>query len=545
MSFKTMAKIPLGVSLIFLVSLLTSCVSQRSQTLHELNIPTNSFAYSPTPQKTLPAQQTPTPTPKTSPIPQSIQSALNECNLNQQASAMQPGQLPDWQQLGINACYNLSLNLLPDHYSYSGKEFLTYDNNSGHDLSYIVMRTYPNAPFGYGGSLVITDASIDGKAIRPQQMLPDNSAVRIQPEEPIQANTTVQIQLEFTGKIPHDFNSKSTYGIFGWSDPGPVISLADWYPILAGWENNNWVVSPVLSIGDAVVSNVALYQVNISMPENWKLATTGTEIKSTSDAGITSHQIVSGPVRDFAIAASPIFTLREEQVNNIRILLWGLPDTENAWAKALDVAKKSIITFSQRFGLYPYAELDIITVPLQNADGDEFPGLIFTRSGLYTNNGNDSYFSTVISHEISHQWWYGVVGSDVLSSPWQDESLATFSALLYFDQYSPAEYDGMLTYYNQHISDFEKTNGKESISNPVSSFLENDKAYTITVYFKGSLFLVELRKQIGDTFFFNALKTYYQQNQYTLASPTTLLSVFENTCGCNLNDFYRSWGLIH
>src|SRR5271157_165880 len=535
----------LAISPFLIVFILTSCAGHPAQYMPTLGTPAVSFSYSPTPQKTLPAQQTPTPTPKINPIPQSFQSALDECNLNQQTAAMQPDQLPDWQQLGINACYNLSLNLLPDQYSYSGKELLTYDNNSGHNLSYLVIRTYPNAPFGYGGSLNITYASIDGKAISPQQMLPDNSAVRIQPEKQIPANSTVQIQLEFTGKIPHDFNSKGVYGIFGWSDPGPVISLADWYPMLAGWENNDWVISPVLSIGDSVVSNVALYQVNINLPANWKLATTGSEIKSTSNAGTTSHQIVSGPVRDFAIAASPIFTLKEEQVNNIRIHLWGLPDTENAWGKALDVAKKSIITFSQRFGPYPYAELDIITVPLQNADGDEFPGLIFTRSGLYTNNGNDSYFSTVISHEISHQWWYGVVGSDVLSSPWQDEALATFSALLYFNQYSPAEYNGMLTYYNQHISDFEKTNGKESVSNPVSSFLNNDKAYTITVYFKGSLFLVELRKYLGDELFFKALKTYYQQNQYTLTSPATLLKTFENTCGCDLSDFYRTWGLIH
>jgi aminopeptidase N len=324
-----------------------------------------------------------------------------------------------------------------------------------------------------------------------------------------------------------------------------VIALANWFPILAGWENNNWVVSPVLSIGDAVVSNVALYRVNISLPDAWKLATTGSEIKTGSNAGITTHDIVSGPVRDFAIAASPNFTVQEEQVNNIRILLWGLPNTENAWAKALEVAKKSIITFTQRFGVYPYAELDIVTVPLQNADGDEFPGLVFTRSGLYINNGSSSYFSTVISHEVSHQWWYGVVGSDVLNSPWQDESLATFSALLYFDQYSPSEYAGMLTYYNQRVNDFEKANGNKSISDSVSAFANNDKAYTITIYFKGSLFLVELRKQLGDELFFKALQTYYQKDHYALASPTTLLSIFQQTCDCNLSDFYCNWGLVY
>jgi len=544
MSIIAFTKKTIWRTLILFVLILTSCESQQTQSLPTLKIPTNPFVLTLTPEKTLPTKQTPTLTQEVSPVPLPNHSVVGECNLDQQAAAMQPDQKAELQKLDINACYNLQLSLSPNQYTYTGSETLTYHNNSGRNLPFIVLRTYPNASVGFGGSLEITRSSVDGTTVLPKNMLPDNTAIQIQPEKPIPANSTVQIQLEFTGKIPKDFNSKDVYGIFGWSDPGPVIALADWFPILAGWENNDWVVSPVLSIGDAVVSNVAIYQVNVSLPEAWKLAATGSETKTSSNGGITIHTIVSGPVRDFAISASPNFSVKEEQVNNIRVRLWGLPGTENAWSKALDVAKKSVSTFTQRFGEYPYAELDIVTVPLQNADGDEFPGLVYTRSGLYINNGSNSYFSTVISHEISHQWWYGVIGSDVLSSPWQDESLATYSALLYFDLYSPSEYAGELTYYNQRLNIFEKANGKQFISNPVSAFSNNDKAYTITIYFKGSLFLVELHKQLGDELFFKALQTYYQKNQYTLASPDTLLGAFQQTCSCDLKEIYHNWGLV-
>jgi hypothetical protein len=530
---------------IFFVFMLASCVGHQVQTLPVLAIPTIPVEDTPTIEFTPSLQPSPTHSQITnSPLPPS-HSVLEECNVDRQMAAMQPNQKLDWLKLNINACYALRLNLFPDLHEYSGSEILTYQNNSGQDQTDIVLRTYANAQAGYGGSLNISKASLDGKPVSPQRLLPDNTALRIQPEKPIPTNSTVQIQLEFAGKIPQDFNSKSVYGIFGWSEPGPAIALANWFPILADWENNAWVLSPVLSIGDAVTSNIALYQVKVSLPDTWKIATTGVEINTGSNDGITTHEFVSGPVRDFAIATSPNFSVQEEQVNNVRILLWGLPNTENAWSKALEVAKKSMITFTDRFGVYPYAELDIVTVPLQNADGDEFPGLVFTRSSLYINSGSSSYFSTVISHEISHQWWYGVVGNDVLNSPWQDESLATFSALLYFDQYSPSEYSGMLTYYNQHVNDFEKTNGKKLISDPVSAFANNDKAYTIAIYFKGSLFLVELRKQLGDELFFKALQTYYQQNHYALSSPITLLNTFQQTCGCDLSDFYRNWGITY
>ncbi|MDR3577415.1 MAG: M1 family metallopeptidase [Anaerolineaceae bacterium] len=535
------------VNWLFIISVLvlTSCTGQQSRNSPTLEIPTNSVTLTSPPEKTPTSQTSPTlareiyPTP----IPVPDHSALDECNPTQQAEAMQPDQEPDWQKLAINACYDLQLSIDPNRYTYSGKENLIYTNNSGRDQAYIVLRTYPNAVFAYGGALNISNVTINGKTISTQEMLPDQTAVRIQPGEPITPGATIQIRLDFSGKIPADFNSKSVYGIFGWSDPGPVIALADWFPILAGWENNDWVVSPVLSIGDAVVSNTALYQVDISLPDAWKVASTGTEITSTSSAGITTHHIVSGPVRDFAIAASPDFMVQEEQVNHIRVLLWGLPDTKNAWAKALDVAKKSITTFTQLFGVYPYKELDIVTAPLQNADGDEFPGLVYTRSSLYVDNGSNSYFSTVISHEIAHQWWYGVVGSDVLNAPWQDESLATYSALLYFEQYSPNEYAGMLMYYNQHVNDFEKASGKKNVSDSVSAFSNNDKAYTIIIYFKGSLFLVALQKQLGDEVFYAALETYYRANQYTLADPSSLLNTFQQTCSCNLGDFYQNWGL--
>jgi hypothetical protein len=530
---------------ILIVFSLASCASQQVQTLSALASPTEPIVHTPTIEFTPSLQQTPTLSQMTNtPLPPS-HSVLEECNVDRQMAAMQPDQKIDWQKLNINACYDLRLNLSPDKHEYSGSEILTYHNNSDQDQLDVVLRTYANAQAGYGGSLNISKASLDGKPVSPQQLLPDNTAVRIQPEKPILKNSTVQIQLEFAGVIPQDFNSKSVYGIFGWSEPGPAIALANWFPILADWENNASVVSPVLSIGDAVTSNIALYQVEVSLPETWKIATTGVEINTVSNAGITTHNFVSGPVRDFAIAASPNFTVQEEQVNNVRILLWGLPNTENAWSKALEVAKNSIITFTDRFGIYPYAELDIITVPLQNADGDEFPGLVFTRSSLYVDSGSSSYFTTVISHEISNQWWYAVIGNDVLNSPWQDESLATFSALLYFDQYSPSEYNGMLTYYNQRVNDFEKTNGKKLISDPVSAFSNNDKAYTITIYFKGSLFLVELRKQLGDDLFFKALQAYYQQNHYALTLPVTLLNTFQQTCGCDLSDFYRNWDIIN
>ena len=49
----------------------------------------------------------------------------------------------------------------------------------------------------------------------------------------------------------------------------------------------------------------------------------------------------------------------------------------------------------------------------------EYPTIIFTNPSRFT-----------ISHELSHQWWYGIVGDDQFHEPWLDESFATWSEFL-------------------------------------------------------------------------------------------------------------------
>src|SRR5258708_22602142 len=42
----------------------------------------------------------------------------------------------------------------------------------------------------------------------------------------------------------------------------------------------------------------------------------------------------------------------------------------------------------------------------------------------------EGLFDFTCSHEVAHQWWQAVVGSDPRGAPWIDESLAQASAVL-------------------------------------------------------------------------------------------------------------------
>ena len=85
---------------------------------------------------------------------------------------------------------------------------------------------------------------------------------------------------------------------------------------------------------------------------------------------------------------------------------------------ALTLALRAMNEFSADFGTYPYAELDVVLSPL-SYHGMEYPTFVFTDPRAVS-----------IYHEIAHQWWYGIVGNNQFSSPWLDESFATWAQKL-------------------------------------------------------------------------------------------------------------------
>ena len=502
------------------------------------------------PAPTRPVEPTRLPTPAASsapivpaPLPSSP-TVLAACDTNFQSRAMRAAHIPDWNALGLNACYELTLDLLPDKDTYTGTARVTFTNLTGSDLPDLVFRVYPNAPLIYGGKLEITTAQVDGARVTPEVFLSDQTAVRLRLDRPLQDGASAVVELAFAGRVPRDFGSSSAYGIFNQADDGPVLALANWYPILAVWREGEWHATPVIGEGDAVVSETALYRVRITAPTDWEVVTTGLLLSAQSQGDAKAqHDFVTGPVRDFMVLASPAFEAREAQFEDVRVVHWGLPGGEAGWEDALEVARDSIAIFEERFGPYPYAELDAAAVSLQNASGVEYPGLILIGAGLYTDEDGRLFLLAVVAHEVAHQWWYAVVGNDVLAAPWQDEALTTFSSFLYFEEHSPAFYAGMRLSFTQQVEDFQQEEGDEPVAQPLDAFRGRSGAYGTIVYLKGALFFAELRERLGDDAFFQALQTYYARGRYTIASPDALLSAFKQACGCDLDAFYDEWGV--
>jgi hypothetical protein len=442
--------------------------------------------------------------------------------------------------------YAISLSVNLEAHQIIGREKIDYTNAEDVSLDHLYLRLLPNGHGSYGnGSLDVTKTLLDGKTVSSTLSLND-SILDVPLPDPLQPGEKAQLDLSFSGVVPVDFGGNATpsgYGIYNYSNG--VLTLANWYPILSVYDSKGWHLDPVSDIGDSVYSDTAFYTVDISAPADVKIAATGSEISTTpAGADTVRHRYLSGPARDFFIIMSPDFQQVDRTVDGTIVHSYYLPSHELGGMAALRVASDSLRIYNQKFGAYPFTEFDIAEAPMNYASGVEYPGIVIIGDFLY-DQPNQANFVVAVAHEVAHQWWYNVVGNDVFAEPWLDEALTSYTSSFYYE-FGPGGQSaahGLISYWE---SRYQKViqEGKDDAVNQSLAYFEslNDPAvYSYVVYSKGALFFEALRQEIGDQAYFNALRNYYQEYQFRIASGNDLLKIFEQAAGRPLGDFYRKW----
>lgn len=485
----------------------------------------------------------PTATPLPTARPASSAAVLAACPVSSQQKAMHPAFIPNWESLGLFACYDIALDLSTVG-PFIGSETLVFTNPTPETLSDVVLRTFPNAPPIYGGEMNILAASVGDQPVTTEVLLADRSALRLLLNQPLLPGQTAVIRIQFSLSVPQGFKSESTYGVFSQSSSGDLYVLANWFPILAVRAPGAWQIASVLPGGDAVTSHTALFQAAITTPTGWKVAATGVEIAAAEKNGTVQHHWVSGPVRDFFLAASPDFEMREINVGEIQLRQWGTAKTNPGTQQALETAQTALEYYQKTFGAYPFTELDIVAVPLQYASGVEFPGIILITENAYVPNSRAGLLQVVVAHEIAHQWWYSLIGNDVLKDPWQDEGLTTYSTYAYLRAQGSPIYPFLKNDYQERVSAYTREhNAEASIAQPLSAFFGREGDYSTLIYVRAALFFDEVRQQMGNASFEAALQQYYSTYQYQLVPPQALLAAFNTACRCDLSSLYQKYGV--
>ncbi len=439
--------------------------------------------------------------------------------------------------------YQIELVLHADSLNASTQPFLTgqvevhYTNTESVLLNQIYFRLFPNTP-SFGGRMHIIGATVNQQSVQPT-FLAQDSTLGVPLMQPLELGQAVDIRLRYEATLPTSINAG--YGLYTYAND--IISLAGFYPLIPVFDADGWHVAPSPSYGDVTYSDVSLYDVTITAPADMVIVSSGSILgQLQNNDGTQTIQAFSGPMRDFQVVMSRQYHHLSQEIDGIKINSYYPADAQNQ-AKgelALQVASQSLQTFNRLFGPYPYREFDIVAVPMDDkVGGVEYPGLIAMAERYYYTD--DDFMEFVLAHEVAHQWWYGLVGSNQVAHPWLDESLTNYTAIQYYEDYYGSERGQVMIerMFTAAYQQLRLIQSNRPVLGSVSDFPEN--LYQAVVYGKGPLFFDAVRGQVGDEAYFASLQTYAQRYRYGIAQPDDLLAIFQEISGQDVQDLYQQW----
>lgn len=305
------------------------------------------------------------------------------------------------------------------------------------------------------------------------------------------------------------------------------VNLTGFYPSLCVFENGAWREDAYTSVGDPFYSETASYYVTATFPDEYVFASSGTRTETSAADGKTTVAVQAENVRDFAICLSRNFTSDfaefETGGRTVRVEYCFLDD--DAPEQTLALAVQAVRTFSDTFGAYPYPALTVVQSPL-NAGGMEYGAFVIVAP-----SDDRSVYEQTVVHEIAHQWWFGVVGSDQINCAWLDEGLTEFcTAYFYLLNGDEKFYSQAATACRDYYARYERLpqeigfDGR--MSRPLDGFIAEGE-YVAVTYMKGFLLFDALLQVAGKDRFDDALADYFAANAYAIATPDDLIAAFE------------------
>ena len=502
-----------------------------------------------------------------------------------------------WQN---KADYKIDVKLNETDKSISGNEVITYTNNSPNDIDflwlYLDQNRYKNdsrsrmaftpnvsgeEEFNGGFNIKSVSVSKNGK-LTPANYIINDTRMQIRLNTPLkQKGDRIEIHLDYSFKIrPPQGRGRS-----GWMNfkNGVIYDIAQWYPYMAVYDDlRGWNTLPFLGTGE-FYHDYGDYDFSINVPSDQIVVASGElvnpdevltkkeieRLNKAKKSDKTVHIISSSEVstsetrplskerltwhfkidntRDVSWASSNAFVWDAAKIN----LPSGKPclahavypvesEGDTAWSRATEYLKNSIEIFSKNWFEYPYPNAVAVSGPV---GGMEYPAIIFcwyksTRKHLWM----------VINHEIGHNWFPMIVGSNEREHAWMDEGFNTFIDVLSYKDFNNGEYEP------KRDHEFAPNGGNPAreivpyLLNhtlpPVETFADNISLRYLhpLEYFKAAFGLVLLRDYvIGADRFDYAFKKYIKNWAFKHPAPYDFFRSMNNGTGENLNWFWNEW----
>ena len=499
-----------------------------------------------------------------------------------------------WQN---SASYVIHATLSEKDTSVTGDVTITYTNNSPDGLDYLWLQLdqnifkpssrsvaatkYPADYFGVlgktNGGYQIKDVSISqgGKTYTVQPIISD-TRMQLRLNAPmLPKGDKISIKLNFSFTIPLD-----GAGRFGrqYTKNGVIYQIGQWYPRMCVYDDvEGWNTLPYMGLGE-FYCDYGNYDYYITAPsemivygsgdlQNPTEVLTSEEIKRLAKAA-NSDKTVTIVGADEAMKPS----MRPASKGNLtwhfamkntrdvgwaagRGMIWdaariNLPSGrkalamscypvesigDTAWTRSTEYLKASIEIYSKNFFEYPWNN----AVSSGGITGGmEYPGIIFNN---YRETKARLWF--LIAHEIGHNWYPMIVGSNERKYMWQDEGFNTYINYIATDLFNNGEYVNDKAYFDKGFfasRDYDQFMQYKDPLMTVSDAMNEQQHYQF--YGKTAYGLNLLRTVVvGKERFDYAFRKYTEAWAFKHPTPYDFFHCINNAAGEDLNWFWKEW----
>ena len=481
--------------------------------------------------------------------------------------------------------YRINVTLDDREHTITGDIAFEYINHSPDQLTEIWVHLWPNAfqnrrsayckqalrtgsgkfyfaPDSSLGRMTLLDFTANGDKVQwnfdPKN--PDIALLKL--AQPLPPEGRVTIGTPFKVKIPASF---SRLGHVGTS-----YQMTQWFPKPAVYDTEGWHAIPYLNQGE-FYSEFGNFDVTITLPDNYVVGATGslqnaseiaflakkeaetkdflanmpvetvktakrkkkkeddTDVFPASSTTMKTIRYKAEKVHDFAWFADKRFYVLKDTArlaSGATVDCWGMFTKSDFkhWKKGAFYVKRAVEFYSEHVGEYPWPQATAVHSALSAGGGMEYP--MITVIG---NSTSDKSLDEVITHEVGHNWFYGLLASNERDHPWMDEGMNSYYEQRYMRKYygsGSIETSVPKKVYNPDVygSILETGllllahNGEDSPGD-----LNSDKmtgiAYGLQVYMKTAYCLRWFENAVGTAKFDAAMKDYYRNWSFKHPRP--------------------------
>lgn len=364
---------------------------------------------------------------------------------------------------------------------------------------------------------------------------------------------------------------------------GQAYAITQWYPKPAVFDREGWHPMPYLNQGE-FYSEFGAYNVKITLPKNYVLAATGDRIDEAeeeqwlqSKVEATQKMIVgksysrdnSFPpsskefktiqfkqyrVHDFAWFADKRFHVLKGSIQLPRSLkdvdTWAFftNNEPELWSKSLEYINDATLFYSDMNGDYPYNHVTAVDGTISAGGGMEYPNIT-----IIGESGNAFTLETTIMHEVGHNWFYGILGSNERDYPFMDEGLNSFYEMRYIREKYPNQTlaallgrDSTFKFFGlnkfKHKAEYEFAYllaARKNTDQPISTLAKDftNYNYGAIVYSKSALAFDYLMNYLGKEKFDEAMRFYFNEWKFEHPTPEDLIKTLQYYLNADLHWF--------